>query len=447
MRIALILALFVPFCANSQQDLMLVDKIIGVVGDEIILYSDLKSSELEMTKGQANLSAPEQCVLVESLLYQKLLLHHARLDSVEVADAEVQSQVERRLTYFVSMFGSAEQFEQYYGKTVAQMKEEYFDVIKEQLLVQRMQSEITKDIKITPADVLRYHNSLPTDSLPLIGEQVQYSQLVIDPVIRESARQQIIQFLDSIRLDIINGRTSMTLQAARHSEDPGSRYKGGCYPLQSRGSFVPPYEAAIFSTPEGEYSPVFESDYGYHFIKVVEKRGDYYESCHILMSAKVTIADFDGAKLKADSLHKEIIAGRMSFKNAAVRFSTDKATRNQEGRVANPASGFRFDVAQLPAEMNLILQGLDKGALSEPVLVTNSEGAQSYVIYRLDERLPAHRANMEQDYEIFQSQCDAAEKQKEVDRWVAKKLAWTYVSVNEDYQQCSFEFDWLKKPR
>lgn len=431
----------------AQGDMQLIDKIVAIVGDEIVLYSDLQAAEMEMTKGQGKLTPGQQCTILENQVYQKLLLHHAKLDSVTVADQEVDAQVERRLNYFMTMFGTAEQFEAYYGKTVAQMKEEYFELIKEQLLVQKQQGEITKNAKTTPADVLRFYNSLPVDSLPLIGEQVAYSQIVIDPVIRESARQKVINFLDSVRQDIMAGRTSMTLQAARHSEDPGSRYKGGCYPLQSRGMFVPPYEAAVFNTPEGDYSPVFETEYGYHFVKVIEKRGDYYEACHILMSPKVSVEDFNSAKLRADSIHRELMKGSLKFMDAALRFSTDKDTRNQEGKVSNPQSGFRFDVAQLPAELNLTLRGLDTGEASEPILNTEGDGSQSYIIYRLDQRLPAHRANLEQDYEIFQSQAEAREKQQETDKWVRSKLAWTFVSFSDEYKDCEMSFDWLKKSK
>lgn len=433
--------------SQAQGDMQLIDKIVAIIGDEIVLYSDLQAAEMELTKGQGKLTPEQQCMLIEDQAYQKLLLHHAKLDSVTVSDEEVNAQVERRLSYFMNMFGSAEQFEAYYGKSVAQMKEEYFDLIKDQLLVQKQQGEITRNVKTTPADVLRFYQSLPADSLPLIGEQVSYSKIVVDPVIRETARQRIINFLDSIRQDIVAGRTSMTLQAARHSEDPGSRYKGGCYPLQSRGVFVPPYEAAVFNTPEGEYSPVFETEYGYHFVKVVEKRGDYYEACHILMSPKVSVTDFDAARIKADSLHKEIIAGRLKFSEGAIRFSTDKDTRNQEGRVTNPRSGFRFDVAELPAELNLILRGMEPGAVSDPVLNTDPDGKQSYVVYRLDNRLPAHRANLEQDYEIFQSQAEAREKQSETDKWVKSKLQWTYVSFSEEYHNCAFNFEWMKSSK
>ncbi len=441
--ITYILLSLISFSCWSQGEL--IDRIIGVVGDEIVLHSDIQAAVLEASQGRSAFATPqERCDIYESLLYQKLLLNQSKLDSIEVADAEVQQQVERRLSYFIQMFGSTEQFESYYGKTTAQMKEEYFDLIKDQLLVQKMQREITKDVKVTPSDVQKFFKETPVDSLPLIGEQVMYSQIMIDPVIRELERQRTIQFMDSIRNDLINGRTTMTLQAAKWSEDPGSKYKGGCYPLQRKGSFVPEYEAAVFANNEGSFSPVFKSDYGYHFVKVVEKRGDFYESCHILMTPKVFDEDLAGAKVKLDSLSSQLRSGVITFKEAALRYSTDKATRNQEGRVANINSGSRFNVADLDPETNLVLSKLKEGETSEPVLIKKMDGAQAYVIYKLDARIPAHRATMELDYDIFKEGAQATANQRVVDNWVNKKIENTFVSIDAEYATCDFDFNWLK---
>lgn len=446
MRLLRFLIVLLPLFAQAQQEPQLIDKIVAVVGDEAILHSDIQSAILEMNQGKLSTAPIEQrCGILEDLLYQKLLLNQSKLDSIEVADAEVNQQVERRINYFISMFGSSEQFEQYYGKTTAQMKSEYFDLIKDQLLVQKMQREITKDVKVTPSDVLRFFQNTPVDSLPLIGEQVMYSMIAIDPDIRESERQRTIQFLDSIRLDIMNGKTSMTLQAAKYSEDPGSRYKGGCYPLQRKGSFVPEYEAAVFNTPEGSYSPVFKSDYGYHFVKVVEKRGDFYESCHILMSPKVFEDDLSMAKVKLDSLVVQLKAGGIAFKDAALKYSTDKSTRNQEGRVASVMSGSKHNVADLDPETNLVLSKMEPSEVSEPIMIKKQDGSQSYVVYKLDDRIPAHRATMQQDFEIFREGAQAKANQDVMDNWVNKKLKDTFVSIHEDYKSCAFGFTWTKQ--
>lgn len=444
MRILVILCFVFPSLIQAQTG-DVIDRVIGVVGNEIVLQSDLEAAIMEMTKGKGGMGEMERCGVYENLLYQKLLLNQSKLDSIEVSDAEVQSQVTRRLNYFMSMFGSIEEFEKYYGKTAAEMKDEYFDLIKDQILVQRVQDKINKNTKVTPADVARFYKTVPVDSLPLIGEQVQYSQIVIQPSVRETENQRVIQFLDSIRNNLINGRTSMTLEAAKWSEDPGSRYKGGCYPLQRKGSFVPEYEAAVFNTPEGGFSPVFSSAYGYHFVKVIEKRGDFYESCHILMSPKVINEDLSDARVKLESVREKLKSDTLSFAVAAARYSTQEDTKNQGGKVLNPATGgTKHEVAALSADLNLILINLKEGEISDAVLSANDDGSQFYVIYKLDKRFNAHTANLKDDYEIFKSITENDAKQKEVDKWVRKTIDNTYISINEDFKSCDYQFPWTK---
>jgi peptidyl-prolyl cis-trans isomerase SurA len=253
------IAFLLSLCTWAQP-LQAVEKIISVVGDEIILLSDLENSLNETYKGKT-VTQEQRCAAFETLLYQKLLLHHARVDSVEVTESDVNAQV----------LGSEEAFEQYYGKSISLLKEDFFDMVMEQMLVEREQQEVTKGVVTTPADVLKYYKNQPSDSIPLIPEQIAYSKIEFSPKIKEREINRVIHFLDSLRADIAAGRSSMTLQAAKWSEDPGSRYKGGCYPLQRRGTFVPEYEAAVYSTDEGKFTPVFKSDFGYHFVKVVEK--------------------------------------------------------------------------------------------------------------------------------------------------------------------------------
>jgi len=423
-----------------------IDKIIGGVGAEVVLLSDFENAKFELTQGKTQLAAEKECSIFENLMYQKLLLHQAKVDSVEVTDGEVNAQVEKRITYFIEMLGSVEQFETYYGKPISQLKVDFFEMIRDQLLTQKKQDEITKNVKITPSQVLKYYQSLPVDSLPLIGEQVQYSQIVIAPLIPESENQQVIQFLDSVRNDIASGRTSMTIQARRNSEDPGSKFKGGCYDMIKKGSFVPEYESAVFTTDEGNYSPVFKSTYGYHFVKVVEKRGEYYRACHILMSPKIKDEDFNRCKAQIDSVYNELKAKKISFNAAAARFSTDEETKNQAGKIMNmQTGGTRHDVATLSAELNLTLSRLKEGELSEPQLAKQPNGKDAYVIYQLDARLAAHRANMEQDYELFQAKTESIERQKATDIWVGKALKKNYSFMDDQFKNCTFQFNWNKK--
>ncbi|MFM7619015.1 MAG: peptidylprolyl isomerase [Bacteroidota bacterium] len=423
-----------------------IDKIIGGVGNEIILLSELENAKYEISQGKSNFPRQRECSLFEDLMYQKLLLHQAKLDSVEVTDGEVNSQVERRISYFLEMFGSVEAFESYYGKSVAELKIDFFDLIKDQILVQKKQEEITKNVQITPSMVLKYVNTLPVDSLPLIGEQIQYSQIVIAPMIPEKENQRIIHFLDSIRADIVAGRTSMTIQARRWSEDPGSKYKGGCYDMLRKGSFVPEYESAVFTTSENDYSPVFKSVYGYHFVKTVEKRGEFYRSCHILMSPKISDADFDKCRLQMDTIYQNLKNNKISFSAAASRFSTDEDTKNAFGKVMNMQSGgSRHDVSSLTPELNLALSKLQVGEFSEPMVMKQPNGKDAYVIFKIDARIPAHRANMEQDYELFQAKTDALEKQRVTDTWVQKALKKNYSFITEEYKNCTYRFNWNLK--
>ncbi|MEY4330493.1 MAG: hypothetical protein RL609_1241 [Bacteroidota bacterium] len=445
-RLSIVLCATVLSLNAWAQPQQTVEEIIATVGDEIILLSDLENSLNETYKGKT-VSQEQRCAAFESLLYQKLLLHHARVDSVEVTESDVNAQVERRIDYFVQMLGSEEAFEQYYGKSIALLKEDFFDMVMEQMLVEREQQEVTKGVVTTPADVLKYYKEQPKDSIPLIPEQIAYSKIEFSPQIKEREINRVIHFLDSIRADIASGRSSMTLQAAKWSEDPGSKYKGGCYPLQRRGTFVPEYEAAVYNTDEGKFTPVFKSDFGYHFVKVVEKRGDFYESCHILMTPKILDKDLDVAHTLADSVYANIKANKIDFKSAARQYSTDEDSKNQEGQVLSPSTGgLRHEIGNIQPEVNLLLSRLQPGEMTEPVLNTTEDGAKSYVIYRLDERINAHRANMDLDYEIFQNAASAQAKNKATDQWVKTKLSRTYVQIDDNYKSnCAFEFGWITK--
>jgi peptidyl-prolyl cis-trans isomerase SurA len=238
----------------------------------------------------------------------------------------------------------------------------------------------------------------------------------------------------------------MTIQARRWSEDPGSKYKGGCYDMLRKGSFVPEYESAVFTTAENDYSPVFKSVYGYHFVKTVEKRGEFYRSCHILMSPKISDADFDKCRLQMDTIYQNLKNNKISFSAAASRFSTDEDTKNAFGKVMNMQSGgSRHDVSSLTPELNLALSKLQVGEFSEPMVMKQPNGKDAYVIFKLDARIPAHRANMEQDYELFQAKTDALEKQRVTDTWVQKALKKNYSFVAEEYKNCTYRFNWNLK--
>ena len=442
MRSIIILLALVPTALLAQKG-ELIDKVIGVVGKEVVLYSDLETAVLELSQGKG-MNEEERCTTLENLLFQKLLLNQAKLDSVEITESEIQAQIDQRLQYFIGMFGSSEEFEKYYGKSVAEWRAEFHDDISDQILIQRERQKLLENVTVTPSQVISFFEKIPADSLPLISAQLEYSQIVIKPKVREEERLRVRNFLDSIRNDVIEGKTSLLLQAAKWSEDPGSKNKGGCYPLQRKGAFVPEYEAAVFNTPEGGYSPIFETEYGFHFVKVVEKRGDYYESCHILMAPKISSEDLDKSRARMDSVVTQLRSGALKFPDAARRISTDELSRNQEGKVINPQTGgTRHDATQIPPNIFFVLDKLKPGDVSDPVLIDNPDGTQSYAVYTLTNRTEAHRANMKDDYLIFKDEAEQEVQLKSMEKWIRKTIATTYVQVDEMYSGCQFAHGWL----
>lgn len=432
------------FSAIAQpQDFQLVDGIIGVVGDEIILQSELNDRILQEQMQGKSITPNDACLLFEDMLLEKLLLHHAKVDSLEVGDAEVMDEIDRRLAYYINMFGSIEAFEAEYGKSVAQWKDDFGKPIREQLLAQKKQQEISQKIRTTPAEVIEYYEGLPLDSLPLIPEEISYSEIVIQPQILDEQKHALRNKLDSVRLLVVNGSMSMTLAATRFSEDPGSKYKGGCYTNISRRQFVPEFEEAVFDTPIGGYSEVFETDFGFHFVKVTDKRGEQYSACHVLMKPKVDPSELDRCGLIIDSLHTDLVAGVKNFDSAVLEYSTNETSSNQKGQVVNARDGgIKFGVDELDPSIYFILDPLAEGGFSSPVRLVDADGNGYWAILRLDARHPAHRANPNDDFALFQSQVESELRFKDLEKWVKKHVGITYIRLDPAYDSCNFNMDW-----
>ena len=453
-------AVFVAGSAHAQGDTSAVagkatpqwevlDAIVAVVGDEIVLESDVEAAAFALLAERAqqgksgSLAPAERCALLEETLFTKLLVHQARLDSIEVTDADVLAEIDRRLAYYIRMLGSVEAFEREYGQTVSEWKDEFGKPIRDQLLAQRMQGEINKQVRATPAEVQARFASTPTDSLPLIPEALSYSELVLQPAITDLQKLAVRDRLDSIRNLVETGKLSLTLAASRFSEDPGSKYKGGCYTDVGRGQFVPEFEAAAFDTPVGDFSPVFESEFGYHFLKVTERRGELYSACHVLMAPRIDEAELDRMGTRIDSLAQSLVAGTLPFEEAVQRFSTREDTKNQRGVVANPADGgTRWGVDELDAEVYLLLAGLEPGATSAPVSLVDADGQGYWAVFRLDGRHAAHRANPKDDYALFQTLVENDLAARQLNRWIDRRLSEVYVRIDAPYAECTFERPW-----
>ena len=421
-----------------------IDGIVAVVGDEIVLSSDVRDRVTQAQLEGREVSADNECGLIESILFEKLLLHNARLDSLEVTDAEVMGEIDRRLTYYLQMFGSLEAFEAEYGKSVAEWKAEFQDPVREQILAQKMQAEIDQTVRSTPAEVQDYFDAIPADSLPLIPEELSYSELVMQPEVGEAQKMRTRNTLDSIRTLVSTGKISMTLAATRYSEDPGSKYKGGCYKNIVRGQFVPEFEGAVFETAIGDYSPVFESDFGFHFLRVTDRRGEQYSACHVLMKPTFDPRALEIMAATIDSVSVQLALGETSFDAAVLRHSTREATRNQKGQVVNPRDGgTRFGVDELDPNVFFLLQDLQPGDVSAPVQLVDEDNREYWAMIRLEERFPAHRANPTDDYALFQQQVEADMREEALSKWIDKRIGETFVRVDDPYRDCAMDMPWL----
>jgi peptidyl-prolyl cis-trans isomerase SurA len=455
LRITLLFAFFLTSSVVSYaqpgnsstviEKFQLIDGIIAVVGDEIVLNSSIEDRALQDRLQGKESGEDDRCKFIEELLFEKLLVHNAKLDSLEVTDGQIMDEIDRRLAYYVQMLGSVEAFEAEYGKTVSEWKADFTEPIKEQLLAQTMQQSISQEVRATPAEVIEYFENTPVDSLPLIPEEISYSEIVLQPKISEVQKQAVRTTLDSIRNLVASGKLSMTLAATRYSEDPGSKYKGGCYENISRGAFVAEFEAAVFDTPLNGYSSVFETDFGYHFLRVTDKRGDKFSACHVLMKAKVNLFPLENMKSEIDSLHAALEAGGISFDSAVLSNSTRTTSKNSKGQVVNTRDGgVMFGVDELDPNIYFLLEPLSEGEVSIPVQLLDEDDNGYWTILKLDGRRVAHRANPKDDYALFQSQVENNMRAEEMNDWIEQHISDTYIRITPSFEDCIYNMDWVK---
>lgn len=422
----------------------LIDGVLGVVGKNIILKSDLDQA-LEAQKKQNPEMTVEQCKVFEDLLLEKLLLHQAELDSVEVGDEEVQANIDRRINVFIQQIGSQQRLEQYYGKSVLEIKEEMADLVRDQLTAQRMLQTINGDVEITPSEVREFYQSIPKDSLPLINAEMEYSEIVIFPEISAEAEKEAIDKLEEIKGRIENG-SSFSTMAVLYSEDPGSARNGGEYKGIKRGQFVKEFEAVAFNLELNEISDPFESEYGYHIVQLQRKVGQELDLRHILIKPKISADNLQAAQKKADSVRQLIIDDAMTFAEAAKEFSDDEESKLNGGKALNPQTGdSRWETGQLDKSVFYSLQTIEEGTMSEPVFFRTRDEKEGYKILRLVDKTEAHVADIKTDYQRIMQVAKGQKQQKSLEKWVGDKILDTYVRVNNDYLQCSFERNWINQ--
>jgi len=429
---------------NNRQ---LIDKVVAVVGNDIILSSDVEAQYNQYLESGQPVSDETRCILFEELLYQELLLNQAKLDSVDVPEEQVQGEIDRRLNFFIQQIGSEEKLEEFYNKSIIEIKAEFHDLIRDQLLVQTMQSKITENVSITPGGVRDYFNRFPADSLPYVDSEVEVAQIVAKPQVSRAARQRELTYITELRERILAGEDFATL-AILYSEDPGSAPNGGELGFVSRQMLVPEFARVAFSIEKGQISEVVESDFGFHILELIERSGELVNVRHILRIPDVAPQDFFKAKNRLDSITNLInTVDTLSFELAAQLFSDDDETKNNGGKMINPQTGSTRlavdEMGQVDPSLFYVIDKLKVGQISKPTQAQMADGSQVYRIVKLLNRSKPHKANLSDDYQMIQNYALNEKKQEAIDAWIVKTIPKTYVRIEEEYKSCKFDYQWL----
>lgn len=442
----IISSIFITFSSIGQQT---IDKIVAQVGDHIILKSDIDMKKLQAVQAGMPVTQNMDVKVLEELMYQFLLLNQAKLDSIVVSPEQVNAEMENRLRVIENQIGGRQKMEEFYGKSVAQIKNEFRETIEEQLLAQEMERTITADISVTPNEVKTFFKGLPMDSIPLINSKLSFQQIVIYPEITENDKAIAHKKLADIRESIVDGGKNFSTMARIHSMDPGSARLGGEIE-GTKGMMVPQFEAAIFSLKKGDVSDIFETTYGYHILKLIDRKGDDYVCQHILIIPEFSTEAITKASMDIDSCHRLLMQNTITWNEAVIQFSNDEATKQNKGIITNPITGEQTwsteDLNQVDQQIYLLTDRLEEGEISKPNLYTNPfERKQGMRIVRLMKRYSPHKANLDDDYALIKAAAEANKKQEIINDWISDKINNAYIRIDEAYADFAFQHNWLKK--
>jgi peptidyl-prolyl cis-trans isomerase SurA len=427
---------------GHAQERVIIDQVVAVVGNSAILRSDLHNQQRQLESQGIRLGANPLCALLDEMLYQKLLFNQAVIDSVEVSDFQVEQVLERRLRFFIQQIGSREQLEAYYGKTIEELKDEFRPLVREQELSQLMEARITRNVRITPAEVRRFFNNIHTDSIPIVESETELAQIVIQPEVDPEELENTKNRLNEIRERILKGESFSTM-AILYSEDPGSARKGGELGFVGRGELFTEFEATAFSLRPGEVSEIIETQAGFHVIQMIERRGEQINVRHILMQPEISPQQLATVRTKLDSIRTAIMNDEISFKEAALEFSTDPGKVNG-GIMINPYTNTtRFKNEEIDQNLFFAVDPIEVGEITRPQSMLTDEGKQAFRIVKVKHRIDAHPASLDGDYDFIQQLALNEKKRKVVREWVNSKISSTYILINEEFRYCDFTSPWL----
>jgi peptidyl-prolyl cis-trans isomerase SurA len=442
--IGLVFLVLSSYFSMSQE---VIDQIIAIIGNEVILKSDIENQYIQiMSQGYDSEESDLKCDVLEELMFQKLLYLQAIQDSVEVTDKEIDTELDRRLGVFINQLGSEAKLEEFYGKSITEIKSDFRGMIREQILTQKVQSGLTANAKVTPSEVKAFFEAIPTDSLPFVEAYYEISEIVVEPIIGKAEKDATMEKLSALRERILKGESFQTL-AILYSEDPGSSTKGGELGFVSRTDLVPEFASVAFNlTSTEEVSRVVETEYGFHIIQLIEKKGNMMNFRHILLTPAVSIDQVQVAETKAIEVYDLMKSDSLTF-DEAVKTYSDGESKYNSGKVLNPYYGnSKLSDDFIDPYTRKALVGLKPGEYSKPFLAANSKGIKVMKIVRLDLRVEDHVANLKDDYQEIQQYALQKENQRLIEKWINDKLVSTYVKIDQSYSNCTFKFgNWYKK--
>ena len=440
---------FGVFAQDNQFVRQKIDGVAAVVGDFIILDSDIDKTLIDLQSQGVNVEQFDRCSLLGKLMEDKLYAHHAEQDSLDVDNEQIYSYVDQTIDYFLNQLGNMEKVLEFYKKKDEQsFRQELFEINRINQLSERMQTSIIDEIEITPEEVRVFFENIPRYDLPIFGAELEISQIVVKPEVSQEDKNKIIQRLESIKNDVVVNGSSFATKAILYSQDPGSRSTGGKYTLNRsrKNQMVKEFEDVCYRLKEGEVSDPFETDFGWHIVKVDKVRGQEIDVRHILLKPEVSNSALLEAKKKIDLIRKRIVDDELSFEEAAKSFSDEKATKNNGGVLINPTTGdTRFELTKIDPVLYTQIQRLKDNEVSAPLLEQDNAGSSSYKIIKVSNRFDEHVADYSKDF-IKIKELALKEKQlNTIQTWMSEKIVETYISVNQDSRECNFANKWLKK--
>ncbi|MBQ4399158.1 MAG: peptidylprolyl isomerase [Bacteroidales bacterium] len=447
-----LLFLALPMMAQNREP-QVVDKVVAVVGKNIILQSDIENQYIQYRlQGMAEGTGQEvRTRILEDLMLQKLMLNQAEMDSITVTDDQVETQMDQRIRYFVSRLGSQEKMEEQFGKSMSEIKDEVRHAVKDQMLQEQVQMKIMENVVVTPKEVRSFYNDIPKDSLPTIQPSYEIVQIVKRPPVSIDEKLQVKDRLYQIRKRILDGESSFSTMAVLYSEDPGSARQGGELGFAGKGVYATEFENVAFNLRDGEISDVVETQFGFHIIQLIERKGETINCRHILLTAKVPVEALERAQNQLDSVARLIRNGDMTFEEACKKYSDDDSKSNG-GYLTNAGTGGNWlsmqDLQELensyPEYKNLafVISRLEVGELSDPVPMTTNENNDAFRLVMVKRKTEAHQANLKDDYSLIQNWAMGQKRQEAIGKWVKDKAAKAYIRLDDTYKNNNFYYDW-----